>query len=1042
MLGHVVQSSLRLRAMVVVIAILVMAIGVASLRRMPVDVYPEILPVTVRVETEALGLSAEEVEQLITVPIEADLLTGTPWVDVMRSESVPGLSSIELVFKSGTDPMHARQVVQERLTQAHALPNVSKPPQMLQPLSSTNRFMLVSLTSEKQSLIEMSVLARWTIRPRLLGVPGVANVSVWGLRERQLQVRVDPEKLRDARIPLIQVIKTAGNSLWYSPLSFLEASVAGTGGFIETPNQRIGIRHVLPISHASDLAKVPVEGSNYRLDQVASVVEDHQPLIGDGLNKGGKGLLLVVEKLPGANTLKVSDDVLAALGALKPGLGGIEFDPYVYHPASYIRSAIKNVSSGLLVALVLLVVAMLAVFANWRAALVGLVTIPVALVAAALALYFMKTTANVMLFAGLIVALGVIVDDVVVFTSSVLRRLREGGDTSLTRAILESSGDVRRAMMFATASLLLAAAPVFFMEGASGAFVKPLVLAYGLAVLASMIAVATLAPALTLMLFGNAPPGEGEPAVAGWVSAMAAGISPAVPRAAMALAIVLTLVALALASQLRAPVAPTFKEHDLMVHWDADPGTSHAEMSRLMSRAAEELRAVPGVRNVGGHVGRAILADQVVGIHSGDLWVSVDPSADYEKTVERIEDIARGYPGIDADVMTYLTARFGEVLSKVDEPIRVRLYGQRLDVLEAEAAKLSTALGGISGIVDPRVHLEQTEPVVEVMVDLEKAKAHGVKPGDVRRAAAALISGMEVGNLFEEQKLFEVVVWGEPRVRHSLAAIQDLLVDAPGGRHVRLGDVANVDIVPTPQVLLRENVARYLDVVADVKGRPVSAVAADVNARLRGTVFPLEYRAELLGGFASQEAAKLRMKWVAFAAVVGILVVFQAAFSSWPLAFAFLVTLPVALSGSIITAWLTGGTLSLGALGGMLTVFAVTVRQGILLVQRYMSLRQQEGLDWGPELFARGARESASSIVTSALITAAVMLPFAIFGARPGMEILGPMVLVILGGLVTATTYSLCVLPAVYARFGARASTETIADDDLDLEPSPEPQRI
>jgi Cu/Ag efflux pump CusA len=636
----------------------------------------------------------------------------------------------------------------------------------------------------------------------------------------------------------------------------------------------------------------------------------------------------------------------------------------------------------------------------------------------------------------------VVIDDLVVFTNGVLRRLRDERETSITRAILDASADVRRAMMFATASLLLAALPVFFMEGAAGAFVKPLVMAYALAVLASMLAAATVAPALFMMLFGRSQPSPGESGIAGWISSMAAGISPAVPRAAAALAVVLTLVALALAPQLRAPVAPTFKEHDLMVHWDADPGTSHAEMSRIMARAAEELRTVPGVRSVGGHVGRAILADQVVGMHSGDLWVSVDPKADYEATVARIEDIASGYPGMDADVMTYLTARFGEVLSKVDEPIRVRLYGQRLDVLEAEAAKLSASLAGVNGIVDPRVHLEQTEPVVEIMVDLERARAHGVKPGDVRRAAAALISGMQVGNLFEEQKLFEVVVWGEPRVRHSLAAIQNLLVDAPGGRHVRLGDVAQVEIVATPQVLLRENVARYLDVVADVKGRPVTAVAADVNARLRGTVFPLEYRAELLGGFAAQEAAKLRMKWVAFAVVVGIVVVFQAAFSSWPLAFAFLVTVPMALSGSVIAAWLTGGSLSLGALAGMLTVFALAVRQGILLVQRYMNLRQSEGLDWGPELFARGAQESAASIVTSALLTAAVMAPFAIFGSRPGFEILGPMVLVVLGGLFTATTYSLCVLPAVYARFGARASTETIADDDLDLETSPEPQRI
>jgi Cu/Ag efflux pump CusA len=522
---------------------------------------------------------------------------------------------------------------------------------------------------------------------------------------------------------------------------------------------------------------------------------------------------------------------------------------------------------------------------------------------------------------------------------------------------------------------------------------------------------------------------------------MAEGVSPAMGRALAVLAIVAGLVAVALVPRLRAPVAPTFKEFDLMIHWDAQPGTSRTEMNRIMGLAAAELRGVPGVRNVGGHVGRAILADKVVGIHSGELWVSLDPSADYDKTVATIEDVARGYPGVDADVVTYLSARFGEVLSRVDEPIRVRLYGQRLDVLKDEAAKLSTTLAGIQGISDVRTHDEPTEPIVEIMVDLEKAKAHGVKPGDVRRSAAALVSGMMVGNLFEEQKLFEVVVWSEPRVRHSLEAIRNLLVDAPGGRHVRLGDVSSVEIVAAPQVIQRENVARYVDVVADVRGRPVAAVAADVNARLRGTAFPLEYRAELLGGFAAQEAAKARMKWVAFAAAIGILIILQAAFSSWPLAIMFLVSLPVALGGGVLAAFATGGALSLGAAAGLLMVFAVSVRQGILLVQRYMNLRR-EGLEWGPELFARGVSESAPGVLMTALVTGATLLPVAVFGSRPGHEILGPMVAVILGGLVTATIYSLCVLPALYARFGERAEIEEVEDLDVDTHTSPELQRI
>ena len=534
----IVASSLRLRPLVLAIAVVVMTLGITSLDDMPVDVYPEILPVTVNVQTEALGLSAAEVEQLITVPIEADLLSGTPWVEVMRSESVPGLSSIELTFKRGTNPMHARQVVQERLTQAHALPNVSKPPQMLQPLSSTNRIMLIGLSSKTQSLIEMSVLARWTIRPRLMGVPGVANVAIWGQRERQLQVQVDPQRLKDNKVTLLDIIKTAGNSLWYSPLSFLESSVAGTGGFVETPNQRIGVRHVLPIDKASDLAKVPVEGSTKRLNEVATVIQDHQPLIGDATNGHGPGLMLVVEKLPGVNTLEVSDDIIEALEALKPGLGGVEFDPNVYRPETYIKTSINNVSSALLIALILVAAMMFFLTYNWRAALVAVVAIPLSLAAAVLVIYWSGATINVMVLAGLVIALGILVDDGIVFSDALLRRLRQGPGKSILQTFLEASSEVRTPLVFATVVVLLAALPMLFMTGAAGEFVKPLAMSYGIAVLASMLVAMTVTPALSMMLYQKTQIVRHQSPFSEWLKRQHDTMSPMVPRVAVGVAVV------------------------------------------------------------------------------------------------------------------------------------------------------------------------------------------------------------------------------------------------------------------------------------------------------------------------------------------------------------------------------------------------------------------------------------------------------------------------------------------------------------------------
>src|SRR5512147_422643 len=387
MLRSMIGSSLNLRFLVVILAIVAMLAGAAQLRQMPVDVLPEFSLPYVEIQTEALGLSAEEVEQLITTPMEQDLLAGVPWLDSIHSKSIEGLSSIVLVFEPGTDLIRARQMVGERLAQAFALPHVSKPPTMIQPLSSTSRFIIVGLSSKELSLIQMSVLARWTIGPRLMGVPGVANVAIWGNRDRQLQVLVDPKKLNEHKLSLLQILETTGNALWVSSLSFIEASTPGTGGFIDTPQQRLGIWHLSPLVSAKDLARVPIEGAeNLRLGQVTTVIEDHQPLIGDALLEQNPGLLLVVEKFPGTNTLEVTRGVEDALKSMLPGLPGIRIDTSIFRPAGFIESSIANVGNALIVGFLLLIL-LLGLFAGWRAAIIGAVSILLSLIAAAWVMY-------------------------------------------------------------------------------------------------------------------------------------------------------------------------------------------------------------------------------------------------------------------------------------------------------------------------------------------------------------------------------------------------------------------------------------------------------------------------------------------------------------------------------------------------------------------------------------------------------------------------------------------------------------------------------
>jgi Cu/Ag efflux pump CusA len=504
---------MKFRLMILAAAIGVLAVGIVQLRGTSPEVLPEFSPPYAEVQTEALGLSAEEVEQLITVPLEADLLNGVEGVDIIRSESLPGLSSIVMVFAPGTDIYRARQLVEERLTQAHALPNVSKPPTLLQPLSSANRVLMIGMSTTELTPIEQSVIARWTVRPRLMGVPGVANVSIWGLRDQQLQVQVNPETLRDRKVTLNQVIETAGNAQVVSPLTFLEASTPGTGGFIETPQQRLQVRHLLEkIADPAELAKVPVEGTsgNLKLGDVATIKVDHQPLIGDAVVNGKPGLILVVEKFPGVSTTQVTQDVQQALETLRPGLSGIETDTSWFAPADYVQSAKANLWLAIVIGAALLILALAALRFHWRAAIVVLITVPLSVISAALVVNLLGYGLNALVVAGLAAAVAIVVDEAIAPGEATLRRLRARGagpDAEPTWvAIQQAQATVHRPLIYAGLVALLAILPIAVLEGRPGEFFTPMVLAYAVAVVAALIVGVTVGPALSSLLFARWQP--------------------------------------------------------------------------------------------------------------------------------------------------------------------------------------------------------------------------------------------------------------------------------------------------------------------------------------------------------------------------------------------------------------------------------------------------------------------------------------------------------------------------------------------------------
>jgi Cu/Ag efflux pump CusA len=578
-------------------------------------------------------------------------------------------------------------------------------------------------------------------------------------------------------------------------------------------------------------------------------------------------------------------------------------------------------------------------------------------------------------------------------------------------------------MGYATLILLLLMLPVFFTGGLTGAFLHPLALSYGLAILASAAVALTATPALGLVLYAREPRARTGRGAARRVAAVAtAGLTRAIrsPRPALMTLAGLLVVGVALLPFLGMALRPSFKDRELLVHWEATPSTSLLEMHRITSRAADELHSVPGVREVSAHVGRAITSDQVAGSGSGEIWLTMKGSADYRRTLNAVRRVVAGYPGVRSSVLTYEGERTRGVFARGDHGLTVRVFGQKLGVLDRRAEDVRRAVSRISGVRDPHVRHSPAQPTLQIKVDLDAARRHGVKPGDVRRAAAILVQGLDVGAFFEQQKVFQVVVRGVPDVRVSLDTVRDLRIDAPGGSTVRLGDVARVDIAPNPVDLHHEAVSRYVEVQAGVSGRSVEAVRADVRDRLRAMRFPLNYHAEVITPPADEQSPLSAYLTYAAAALVGIFLLLQAAFGSWRLAALLFVTLPVALVGGVAVIAVGGGDVSLGAAFGLITVLGIAVRQGIMLVRHLQALEAGESNGVTPAIVVRGTTDRAAPVALTALATAAAMLPFAVLGDVAGNEITHSTAGVVLGGLVTSTVLALFVLPALYLHLAAR----------------------
>jgi CzcA family heavy metal efflux pump len=1046
MFAWIIGSSIRFRFLLLALSAALLVFGSQQIRDMPIDVFPEFAPPKVEIQTEGPGMTAAEVEELITIPME-DALRGTPGIDIVRSSSTRGLSQVVLLFKMGEDIMLARQGVQERLELAIAeLPQSSGMPVMLQPLSSTSRVMKIGLSSKVHDIMDLSMIAYWKIKFRLMQVPGVANIPIWGERIKSVQVQVDPSRMVAHNVTFDEVMETTSEALDFGLLRYTGAAKTRIDGMLDTPNQRLVIHHESPVFSPEHLAEVPVALTKKRptapprLRDVAKVTWDTWPMVGDAVIDDELGLMMIVEKLPWANTLDVTHGIEEALADLAPGLPDIVIDSAIFRPATFIEQSIDNLTIALILGAILIVLVLGAFLYEWRVALISVIAIPLSLVAAWVVLWYQGTTINTMVLAGFVVALGSVVDDAIIDVENILRRLREhrkaGSKKTTARIILEASLEVRPAILQATLIIVLAVTPIFFMGGLAGAFFEPLALSFLLAMLASMVVAMTVTPALCFIMLGHSDTYHRESPLVPCLKRKYHGMLSRIvnaPRATFASALIVVFAGLGVYPFLGESLLPAFKERDFLMHWVPAEGTSHPETFRITQQASRELRTIPGVLNFGAHIGRAVGGDEPYGVNFTENWISIDPKVDYDSTRKAVEDAVEGYPGLRRDVQTYLRERIKEVLTGSSDSIVVRLFGAELPVLRENAERVYDVLKDVPGLIDLHVGQQLEIPQIQVKVDLDTAGQYGLKPGDVRRVVSRIMSGQEVTDIHRDGKVYDVFVWSLPSTRTNTDSLREFLVDTPYGGRIRLGEVADIQLVPTPNKIKRENNSRRIDIEGNVKGRNLGEVAEEVERRIEAMQFPIGYHPEVLGEYKERETAEENMLYVSIAVAVAIFLILHASFGSFWLASLIFLALPAALVGGILAAYIGDGVISLGSLVGIITVLGIAARNGILLIQHYRHLEEVEGEPFGLDLILHGAGDRLSPILMTTLCTALALLPLVIAGDIPGHEIEHPMAVVILGGLVSSTLLTLFVVPLLYYRFGHLS----VRKDDLDINPLP-----
>lgn len=1030
MLAALVRFSLRFRGVVVALAILLLGYGAYDLQRAGLDIFPEFSPNLVIIQTESVGLSAEEVELLVSQPIES-ALGGLIGLESVRSESIQGLSIVTVVFQEGSDVYRNRQLVSERLAGlAGSLPEGVATPVAVPLSSSSATILTIGVRNADDDLMALRDLVDWTIKPRILSVPGVADVNVFGGEQRQLQIQVDPRRLVRHGLAIDDVVTAAA-----------EATGVVGAGFIENRNQRLTLRIAGQPLDAESLRQVVLvagtDGNHVLLGDVADIRMAAAPPIGAAAIMGEPGVVMMIIGQRGANTLTVSRAVEAALDDLRTVLEdqGVTLYPDLFRPANYIEASLGNIGDHLMLGGGFVLLVLFLFLFNLRTALISAVAIPLSLLSACLVLLELGINLNVMVIGGLAIALGEVVDDAIIDTENIFRRLRENRQRSTPRppgeVVFAASMEVRGSVVYASFIVALVFVPLLTLGGVSGRLFAPLGSAYILAILASLLIALTVTPALCYLLLAGGRYRAADPPLIRLIKPAYERCLGALLRnsgVAIVISLLLCLAGLSILPALGTRFLPELREGHYIVHTTSMPGTSLQESIRIGNRLTEQFLDIAGVRSVSQWAGRAERGADTFGSHYSEFEVDLEPlsGGEQQQVLDGLREVLGDFPGILFEANTFLIERVDETISGYTSPVVVNVYGNDLDTLDRLAQGVAAVMRGTPGATDVQLRSPPGTPLALIRLRPAQLTRAGLRPIQVMDAIQVAYEGRVVGRGYAGNRPFEVAVILHPDRRVALDQIADLPIRTPSGQLLRLGQLADIQQSGGRYNILRRNAQRLQTVTGNVEGRPLSEFMADLEQRMLQQIsFPAGTYPEFTG--AALEGSQARQDLILHSLIVGagVLMLVYIAIGSMRHMLLMLVNLPFSLVGGVVAVLLTGATLSVGSLVGFVTLFGITVRNSIMLVSHYQHLVHEEGEPWNAATALRGARERLPSILMTALVTALAMLPIAMNSDNPGREIMGPMAAIIIGGLASSTLLNLLILPSIVLRFGRfRSATD------------------